>query len=99
MAVEGNDILGVCRLHINKDGTGQIRFMAVEPEQRGKGIGRRLLYKAEEKAISLNISTIILQARDNAVGFYESEGYAVVEKTFSLYGIQHYLMSKTILSL
>ena len=73
----------------------QIRFMAVENGQQRKGYGTRLLTSLEEAARELNLDTIILQARENAVPFYERHGYRVEEKSFLLFDeIQHYLMKK-----
>jgi hypothetical protein len=49
----------------------------------------------EEIARNKGASSMILQARENAVKFYESCGYRIVEKTFLMWGeIQHYLMSR-----
>ncbi len=92
---EQNEILGVCRLQKNSETEGQIRFMAVSKNAQGKGIGKLLIKAAEKKAIELGINTIILQARENAVPFYISCKYEIVEKTFVLFDtIQHYLMTK-----
>lgn len=92
---EQKEILGVCRLQKNSETEGQIRFMAVSENAQGKGIGKLLIKAAEKKAIELGINTIILQARENAVPFYKSCKYEIVEKTFVLFDtIQHYLMTK-----
>ena len=43
----------------------------------------------------MQLNVVILQARQDAVPFYEHHGYNVVEKTFLLFDeIQHYLMRK-----
>lgn len=88
-------IRGVCRLQNNKEGIGQIRYMAVDSRFQGKGLGGMLLQVAEDKAVTLGFTTIILQARENAVPFYQSKGYQIEDKTFILFdSIQHYLMKK-----
>lgn len=90
-----NKVLGVCRLQKISDTDGQIRFMAVAKDAQGKGIGRELIHAAEIKAKEIGLSTIILQARENAVPFYEACNYQIQEKTFLLFDtIQHYLMTK-----
>ena len=91
-----NDIpMGVCRLQYNDEITAQIRFMGVSEKSRGKGIGSLLVKHAEERAKKDHRSNMILQARDYAVPFYETNGYKIKEKTFLLWEkIQHYLMDK-----
>lgn len=45
----------------------------------------------------MNLLSIELQSRENAVEFYKSCGYDIKEKSFKLWDvIQHYLMIKTI---
>lgn len=92
---EHNKILGVCRLQKNSETEGQIRFMAVSEKAQGKGIGKLLITAAEKKAKELGMNYIILQARENAVPFYQACNYSILEKTFLLFNsIQHYLMTK-----
>lgn len=94
---ENGDCLGVARLQRNSDTEGQVRFMAVRDDQQGKGIGKKLMTGIEEQARKDGMQTIVLQARENAVAFYESIGYLVTEKTFKLWDIiQHYKMEKSI---
>jgi N-acetylglutamate synthase-like GNAT family acetyltransferase len=71
--------------------------MAVAENQQGKGLGKLVMQYMEEKARENGASEVILQARKNAVDFYRSCGYEVVEKSHLLWGkIQHYLMRKSI---
>lgn len=40
---------------------------------------------------------IVLNARENAIKFYEKNGYHIIEKSYLLFGkIQHYKMIKRI---
>lgn len=96
MAVnENNEVLGVCRLQYNSATEAQLRFMGVVDEAQGLGIGRLLIDYMEQKAKKHGTTTMILQARANAVDFYKKCGYSVKEKTFLLWDlIQHYLMTK-----
>lgn len=99
MAVDDfNKVMGVARLHLVTPGNrAQIRFMAVNTQNQAKGIGKLLIQYLENVAKQNNVKEIILQARENAVGFYIKEGYQVIEKSFVLYNqIQHYLMLKTL---
>ncbi len=85
------------RLQENENKVGQIRFMAVSKDYQGKGLGKKMAQFLENKAKELGLHTVELQARENAVHFYESCGYVVKEKSFLLWGlIQHFLMEKKI---
>jgi predicted GNAT family N-acyltransferase len=95
VCTEQGEVLAVGRLHRADATTGQIRFMAVDSQQQRKGYGSLLLKALEQAARELELTSVILQARENAVPFYRKHGYRVQEKTFLLFDeIQHYLMSK-----
>lgn len=88
-------VIACARLQENENKIGQIRFMAVSNNYQGKGLGKKIITYLEEKAGQLELQSIELQARENAVKFYESCGYTIKEKSFLLWGqIQHYLMVK-----
>lgn len=92
---EQDRVVAVGRLHRVDDKSAQIRFMAVDTGQQRKGYGSLLLQGLEQAARDLGLHSIVLQARENAVPFYERHGYRVREKTFLLFDeIQHYLMDK-----
>lgn len=98
MAKHNTKIVGVCRIQKNNISQAQIRFMAVDIEYQGKGIGKQLIKEAELFAKNeLKSKYIILQARENALIFYQLCNFKIVEKTFLLYNsIQHYLMQKSL---
>jgi predicted GNAT family N-acyltransferase len=92
-------VVAVGRLHQVDDTTAQIRFMAVDQAEQRRGYGSLLLGSLEQAAADMLLGTVILQAREDAVPFYEHHGYKVVEKTFLLFNeIQHYLMRKELRS-
>lgn len=92
-----NEVIACGRLQQNEHSNGQIRYMAVLPEQQGKGLGKKILQALEQKALELDLRTIELQARENALDFYLNNGYSLVEKSFLLWNqIQHYKLSKTL---
>jgi N-acetylglutamate synthase-like GNAT family acetyltransferase len=69
--------------------------MAVVDQFQGKGIGKQLLAYIEHLAKTKGMKQIFLQARHNAVPFYKSAGYEIIEETFLLFGeIQHFSMEK-----
>jgi N-acetylglutamate synthase-like GNAT family acetyltransferase len=94
---ENNKVIACGRLQKNGKETGQIRFMAVSPAHQGEGLGKHIVRFLEIRGKEMDLKKIELQARDNAVRFYESCGYSVKEKSFLLWGqIQHYLMEKVL---
>ena len=94
---DSNQLLGILRLDSMEIGISQIRFMAVETSNQGKGIGENLMLFAEEISKNRGDKKIILHAREIALGFYEKLGYQLIEKSHLLFGeIQHYLMEKYI---
>ena len=89
------EIIGVIRLDSCEAQTGQIRFMAVALEAQQAGVGRALMLFAEEKAREMQLTQMILHAREQALAFYSKLGYQYIEKSHLLFGeIQHHLMSK-----
>lgn len=89
------EIIACGRLQNNGNGIGQIRYMAVNNGFQGKGLGKLIVAKLEDEAKRMQLQTIELQARENALDFYKSQGYIVKETSFKLWDIiQHYLMSK-----
>lgn len=92
---ENNNVVGVGRLHFNNESEAQIRYMAVSPEHINEGIGALILEALEENARQEHCKTIMLDARENAVGFYKKKDYELLEKSHLLFdSIQHYKMKK-----
>jgi len=94
---DDNKPVAVGRLHLNNPNEAQIRYMAVAEQERGKKYGDRILTYLEKAAKEKKCTSIILQARDNAVTFYKRNGFTIKEKSFLMWDeIQHYLMEKKI---
>ena len=97
MVVENDEVIGIGRAHFNSDEEAQFRYMAVEEYWRGKGIGKLILDELEKRVTEKGAKKIILHARDNAVKFYEKNGYNVVKESHTLFGvIPHFLMERLI---
>ena len=98
MVCEDNGtVLGVGRLHSNSENESQIRYMAVEENYRGRGIGEIVLSKLEEAAKNRGARQIVLNARETAVQFYEKAGYEVIEPAHTLFdAIKHFKMRKNV---
>ena len=94
---DDNKLIGVGRLHFNSIREAQIRFMAIDlPEQR-KGIGTRLLQALEARAIEHGASSITLDARETAMGFYRKQGYSPQGPGHTLFNsIAHVKMMKEV---
>ena len=73
---------------------GQIGRMAVLAEYRGRGIGYALLEAAMQKACSLEMEGVFLNAQRHALGFYERAGFVSEGNEFIEAGIPHYRMTR-----
>ncbi len=90
-------IVGVGRLHRLDKSAGQIRYMAVDPAQRSLGVGKALLQELEQRAIECGIREIRLNSRQDAVPFYQKNGYQVERPSHTLFGeIPHFEMWKRV---
>jgi predicted GNAT family N-acyltransferase len=96
MIISDSDRVVACgRLQFNGTEEGQIRFMAVDIDFQGQGLGSIILEQLEAISKENGRKYIVLQARENALLFYKSQGYHQIEKSYLLFGIiQHYLMRK-----
>jgi ribosomal protein S18 acetylase RimI-like enzyme len=87
--------LGVGRVHFNDKEEAQIRYMAVAPQAQGQGVGRMLLTELETIARQHGARMVVMDARENAVGFYAYHGYQVSAEGHTLFGvIKHQQMRK-----
>jgi N-acetylglutamate synthase-like GNAT family acetyltransferase len=85
------------RLQLDGSETGHIRSMAVVEHMQNKGLGTQIIHKIEDKAKEKKLKKIILDAREEAVHFYEKNGYKVIGDSYLLFGtIKHYRMEKVL---
>ena len=95
IAMENGEAVGTGRVHMAADGMAQIRYMAVQEEMQGKGVGKEILRMLEQKINKQGAQKVFLNSRENAVKFYLANGYRLVKEVDSLYGvIRHFLMEK-----
>jgi predicted GNAT family N-acyltransferase len=90
-----SNALAVGRLHFNTPAEAQVRFMAVDPQARGRGLGSLVLQECERRARAAGATSIVLNARDDVQGFYVRHGFVVIgpgETVFSV--IKHVRMRK-----
>jgi len=87
--------LAVGRLHFNSPDEGQVRFMAVEPEAQGRGLGGVILKELERRARVMGAKGIVLNARQDVERFYNKHGFVTVGAAPTLFGVlKHVRMRK-----
>jgi predicted GNAT family N-acyltransferase len=91
----GEDLLAIARLDLQQEGIAQVRFVAVESDRQGEGLGKKIMEAAEHYSREKGIRKIILHARDYAVPFYLNLNYILIEPSYKLFDVlQHFLMEK-----
>jgi predicted GNAT family N-acyltransferase len=95
MVTVNEKVTGVGRLQYNSNSEAQIRYMAVDQAYERNQIGRMIVNSLEQEARNRNINSIVLEAREPAVGFYKKLGYHTEKKSYMLFDeIQHFRMRK-----
>ena len=89
LAYQGTQCIGTGRLVDFGGGQTQIGRMAVLAGFRGIGIGKQILEKLVELAISQGAKTIILHAQLSAIPFYEKLGFQAQGDVYDEAGIPH----------
>ena len=81
-AFEHDNVVGTVRLDlINAEtGTYEVRKMAVAQEARSRGVGKLLLEAAISKAQSCGGDIFMLDARREAISFFEKCGFSLTGK-------------------
>lgn len=74
----------------------KMRQMAIDYSHQGYGIGKMIVYKAEELAHQLGYTTIFLHARVHVKAFYEKMGYEAMGPYFKEVTLWHIRMEKAI---
>ncbi|SPF56172.1 conserved hypothetical protein [Candidatus Desulfosporosinus infrequens] len=76
-----NPIASGCLKFIDND-LAELKRMFVTPENRGKGISKRVIKELEKWAIDCNIKTLVLQTgvkQNVAINLYMTMGYVKIE--------------------
>ncbi len=77
-----------------KPGVGRLLQVAVREDARGAGIGRMVVQYMEEQGREVGLESILVHAREVALGFWLAMGYAIKGEPFVEVGITHYEMVK-----
>lgn len=94
-STDSGALIGVGRIHLNSDDEAQIRYMATADSHRGRGVGTAIVARLEQLAKEHGATRVIINARENALPFYQKLGYKVFRGSPTLIGtIAHKLMQK-----
>jgi N-acetylglutamate synthase-like GNAT family acetyltransferase len=94
-AFDGVKVIGTARLQKMTPKTAKIRYMAVEEGWRNKGAGKLMLRRLEDETKKWGMKRVTLNAREEAVAFYEHNGYRVLREVEKMFGsIRHFRMEK-----
>ncbi|WP_117591978.1 GNAT family N-acetyltransferase [Haloprofundus halophilus] len=80
VAVDGDDVVAFVQSYlVEADGTvGQIDWLHVDPDSRGKGLGKQLLKRVETELMDRGASRLegkVLTVNEGGAKFYENAGY------------------------
>lgn len=96
LATEEGAPVGTARI-IVKDGVGKIGRVAVLADQRGTGLGRKLIEAClAELSNDTKVSAAKLGSQTHALGFYEKLGFVAEGPEFDDAGIPHRMMSRPV---
>ncbi|RWX53546.1 bifunctional GNAT family N-acetyltransferase/hotdog fold thioesterase [Photobacterium chitinilyticum] len=73
---DSGEAIAIGRLYMTPDNDGQIRFMAVHPEYRHKGMGALVLMALESLARQEGAKRLVCNAREDAITFYLRNDFA-----------------------
>ncbi len=86
-------LVGTCRIVVVGE-VAMLGRLAVEREDRRRGIGRAVLEEAERAALAVGARRVALHAQILVRDFYEQEGYSAYGEVFEEEGIEHVAMEK-----
>lgn len=90
-------VLSAGRVHLNSAEEAQIRFMATEPTHGRQGLGSRIVAELENIARREGATSVVLNARNGAITFYERLGYSVVDRGPTMFdAVRHVKMMKAL---
>ena len=71
--------VATCRFYALGEDTAMLGRVVVLPEYRGQGLGQRTVTEAEIWMQELGYRTVVIEARTEAVGFYQKLGYRTAD--------------------
>lgn len=76
---EKDRVLGCVCLHIFWDDLAEIRSLAVAPEKKGQGIGKKLVDACEKEAGAMGLPRLFTLTK--VPGFFKKLGYRVIDQS------------------
>ena len=98
MMVRHQTIIAIGRIHANTPQQSQIRYMAVDRAYQRQGLGTQLLDALESQAKKWRTNSILLYARESAIGFYSLNGYKTIAPAHTLFDSIHHVQMMKYLS-
>jgi predicted GNAT family N-acyltransferase len=95
VAVENGRVIGTCRLLFGGR-LARLGRLAVEPEERGRGVAGAILREADRVSRAHGSERISLHAQTYALALYEREGYLERGRRFMEENIEHVAMEKVL---
>jgi predicted GNAT family N-acyltransferase len=95
----GDTLIGCLVLQPIGGGDVRMKQVAVVPKWRRRGIGRAMVEYSEALARRIGFTRMVLHARDTAVAFYETLGYAKTGDRFVEVTIPHWPMAKRLMDI
>jgi predicted GNAT family N-acyltransferase len=96
VALKQDEVVGVLLLKVAGAKVLKMRQVAVATDCQHSGIGKLLVFFAEQYAKNNGFQLIELHARDTAKDFYLKLNYKVEGNVFMEVGIPHYKMKKVL---
>ena len=93
IAFENGALVGTCRMIVT-DGVAMLGRLAVQREDRRRGVGRAVLEEAERSAVAAGADRMALHSQMPVREFYEKSGYSAYGQVFVEEGIEHVAMEK-----
>jgi predicted GNAT family N-acyltransferase len=95
MVIDKGNVLATGRAHFNTPEEAQVRWMAVDAGQQGKGLGGKVLKSLEQLVKEKGATRVVLNSRSNAIPFYTAHGYRITGEGPLMFGsIVHVRMEK-----
>jgi amino-acid N-acetyltransferase len=79
VSVQNRKVIGICALHICWEDLAEIRSLAVEEKNRGRGIGAKLVKACLEEARMLGVKRVFALTYQS--DFFERLGFKKVDKS------------------
>ena len=81
LALDDDTIVATARLRIMDDGVAEVARIAVLPQSRSSGLGKRLVTELETIAIEAGVAQLVLYPHAYLETFYTRLGYSKTDET------------------